>query len=360
MKILHVVEPFSSGITTFIINLNSALPHHKHVVLHGNRSTSDEINKVRNRFDENTDFLEWKFARRAIHPIIDLLALLELVRIIYSNSFDIIHLHSSKAGFLGRIACYLMRFQNVIYTPNSAPFARTDISANKRKMFILLEKFAFRLKGKVITCGLSEFELYQSVGITTEYINNGIIIEKTNIDNSKDDNVTYVGFAGIATEQKAPSLFSEIASEFIEDERVKFKWIGDGPLRNQIKAKNIVVTGWLKHEIEVKMQMSSINIYLSTSQWEGQPFAVLEAMRERKALVLFDCVGNRDLVVEGENGFLFTNKEEAIKKINLLLRDPSLLIKMGKRSLEMARKNHDIKFTARKYEEQYESLVNNL
>lgn len=356
MRILHVVEPFSSGIITFVIHLTAELSEHDHIVLHGSRETEDNIYKVRKRFSEKVSFLNWKNAQRSINPLKDIMALFELIKILRTSSYDVIHLHSAKAGFLGRLACRLLHIKEVLYTPNSAPFARTDISHIQQRIFVLLEKIGARLSDKIITCGLSEYKLYSSEGIRSRYINNGIPIPEVTLKSQNDKEVICIGFAGIATEQKAPSLFSDIASHFINDQRVYFKWIGDGPLRDDIKASNIEVTGWLKSYLDVTTHLKDIDIFLSTSQWEGQPFAVIEAMRDSKCLLLFDCVGNRDLVTNGENGFLYKSKQEAIGRINDLLKDKSKLISMGTRSRELCVENHNIIETAKQYDLEYKEL----
>lgn len=358
MRVLHVVEPFSSGITTFIIGITNAIPTYEHIVLHGGRATSDEQEAVKNRFDTRVSFIFWRHAQRSLNPIKDLLALIQLIRVIGKGSYDIVHLHSAKAGFLGRLACWLLRRNSVIYTPNSAPFARTDIGQSRRRFYEILEKIGAKLCGKIITCGPSEHQLYKDSGIYTEYINNGIIINgnKEAFQQKKESNIC-VGFMGIATYQKAPELFNSIAKSFLNEDQVRFKWVGDGPLAHLIKSPNVAITGWLKNSKLVNEQLATIDIYLSTAQWEGQPFAVIEAMRDKKCLVLFDCVGNRDLVSNGDNGYLFSNKNDAVHRLKELLANPALIKKMGSRSREIFEKNHDIANTATKYIDVYEGMV---
>jgi hypothetical protein len=59
------------------------------------------------------------------------------------DDIDEIHLHSSKAGFIGRIANFLLRKSNkTIYTPHAISFLRLDVSPRKRKIFIWMENFA--------------------------------------------------------------------------------------------------------------------------------------------------------------------------------------------------------------------------
>ena len=87
------------------------------------------------------------------------------------------------------------------------------------------------------------------------YINNGVevLAAKKRWDSNRKK--ICIGFAGILTEQKAPALFSEIAFVFAENTRVVFKWIGDGPLRHELKAVNIELTGWVEDEHQVREEL---------------------------------------------------------------------------------------------------------
>ena len=62
-------------------------------------------------------------------------------KILKQTDFDILHLHSSKAGIIGRYIGLICGFKKIIYTPNAASFLRTDISPKKKRAYQLIEKF---------------------------------------------------------------------------------------------------------------------------------------------------------------------------------------------------------------------------
>jgi len=59
---------------------------------------------------------------RRINPIVDFLAFWQLYSHIKKNKFDIVHLHSPKAGFLGRWAAYFAGVKNIVYTVHGWSF----------------------------------------------------------------------------------------------------------------------------------------------------------------------------------------------------------------------------------------------
>lgn len=355
MRIGHIVEPFSSGIITFIIHLTDALSHHEHVVIHGTRTTNDTLEAVRSRFHSGVTFMIWPYADRSIHPVRDLQATVALYRILKEESFDVIHLHSAKAGFIGRVVTRLLGFKHVIYTPNSAPFLRTDVSSFQRWIFRNLEYFSGKLGGKLICCGPSELKEYLAIGLPAVFINNGIPVQEI-LPLRRPEHSLKLVTSGIITYQKNPEEFNAIADYFAGDSGVTFTWIGDGILRPLINEKLVRITGWKQKE-DSQEELRAADIYVSTALWEGQPFAVLEAMNYGKCLILRDCPGNRDLVRQGINGYLFSDTRECIEKIELLLENPQRVAEMGQQSRRICEENHDIKNTAQAYEQEYRKLV---
>src|SRR5205085_2769729 len=101
-----------------------------------------------------------------------------------------------------------------------------------------------------------------------------------------------------------------------------------GELAAELTDPNVTVTGWL-NEGAVQRALSSLDLYTSTSLWEGLSLGVLRAMAAGKPLVLRRCPGNVDAVRPGENGYLFESAEEAVARLTTLARDPDLRRRMG-------------------------------
>ena len=71
--------------------------------------------------------------------ISDIKNILKIRNIIKQNKYDIIHCHSTKAGFVGRIAAFLSGHKNIVYSPHGFMFCDTRIKI-KRLSYLKLEK----------------------------------------------------------------------------------------------------------------------------------------------------------------------------------------------------------------------------
>lgn len=356
MKIVHVVECFAGGVFSFLSNLTNELDKEEYIVIYGINRDNTPSN-FKEKFPSNIKFIPWKSAGRSLNPLKDIKALWELYIILKNiDNIDIIHLHSSKAGFLGRIVSFLLgKSKKTIYTPHAISFLRLDVSPKKRKIFIWMEKFASFFGGKIIACSQSEKEAIEEQGIkNATFINNGIKplqIEKK-VNTSDKTTIISVGRLSI---QKNPKLFNDIALEFIDNPNIQFIWCGDGELKSELTSPNIKCTGWIERK-ELENYLSYADIYLSTSLWEGLPLSVLEAMSIGLPVVLSDCVGNRDLV--DNNGFLYINKIEAIKNINELLKNKIWINKKGHNSKIIVENNFNMRNMAISYLNIYKGMKN--
>ncbi|HRM59970.1 MAG TPA: glycosyltransferase, partial [Megamonas funiformis] len=324
MKIVHVMECFAGGTFNFLVDLTNELSNEEHIVIYGTNRENTPKN-FKDLFNKNVKFIEWKTAQREMKPLKDIKALWELYTILKKiDGIDVIHLHSSKAGFLGRIVSFLLgKSKKTIYTPHAISFLRLDVSPKKRKIFIWMEKFASLFGGKIVACSRSEKEAIEKQSIkNVAFINNGIRPLQIEKKVNTSDKITIISVGRLSI-QKNPKLFNDIALEFIDNNNVQFIWCGDGELKLELTSSNIKCTGWIERK-ELENYLASADIYLSTSLWEGLPLSVLEAMSIGLPIVLSDCVGNRDLVED--NGVLYNNKIEAIKIINDFRENNNLLI----------------------------------
>lgn len=355
MKIVHIVEGFGGGVFTFIKDIVKGDTANEHIIIHG--LTKNVILDKNNDLviDEelkgnDTKFIPWKSVVRELSITDDVRAYNELKKIIRNiRDVDVFHLHSSKAGALGRL---VLRSKNVLYTPHAISFLRKDISYFKKNIFILLEKFLNIIcNSKIVACSESEMQEINRYGLNSICIPNGIKKRERYSSESqkKYDFVT----VGRLCEQKGIDLFARIARENPE---LSFLWIGDGELKSKIiGVENITLTGWLDH-LEVKKFLDKSKVYISTARWEGLPLAVIEAMSSSMPLLLSNCVGNIDLV-NSFNGIIysdFDDLKEQILKISKFTE--SNLNNMGHESYELFSK----KFTWERMFDEYQNLYKQL
>jgi glycosyltransferase involved in cell wall biosynthesis len=357
MKITHVIES-GGGSATFVLYLIQYLPQHSHHVMYGDRTFfGKNFQEVKQNL-VNATFYPWANVQRELKVFKDLKAAVSLYKMLKQIDSDVIHLHSSKAGFLGRLVCFFLGKKNVIYTPQGLSFVRKDISRLKASLYMMLEVVASRFTGKIICCSRSEAQELSKKGVACSYINNGTeIINYYSNHNKPENKAIIIATSGRATIQKNPKLFNQVAKHFENDHHFEFLWIGGGELEHELTSNNIKITGW-QNESSVISTLASADIYISTASWEGLPLSVLEAMNLSKPLLMSNCVGNIDLVKTDYNGFIFDSVQEAVDRIRFFYENQELMRSFGNNSHQFALEEFNVKDMARDYETAYYSSNN--
>lgn len=347
IKVLHLSETFVTGVYTYIQSICAFTAQYPNIettiVYSPNRIGTDKLD-LENDFSKETHLVPVSM-QREISLSKDYKSLKKLQKAIKSIQPDVIHLHSSKAGVLGRIAAKSYPKARVYYTPNGYSFLREDISTKKQKLYKFIEGIMPKLfGGETIACGDTEYYYAQQLGKAT-MVKNGIdLIPLDKIKIKTPQNLKSLVTLGRISPQKNPILFNEIALEF---PNLKFIWIGDGELKHELKAPNIEVTGWLdrQHALE---QLAFHDVYIQSSLWEGLPFTIIEAMALQKPILATNVIGNKDAVEHGKNGYLCNTPNDFKKAIDQLLSNPALLKKYGDKSKELSQNkfNRDLNFKA--------------
>ena len=325
-KVVYVVESFGSGVYTFLTQLsNSVVESYEVVIIYSVRKETPK--NFKDDFNSKIRFIQMDMFR-GLNPYRNLKAFVLLKKILKKEKPDIIHLHSSIAGFLGRITCRMNRFDmdKVIYNPHGFSFLQQNESKFKRKFFYGLEWLASKIGGYTVGCSLGEFEEALKISKKCIIINNGIdtnkidkIIKKINgnkIDDKKNNKLK-IGTVGRICYQKNPDLFNDLAKSF---EGYDFVWIGDGDLNDKLQADNIKVTGWVDRK-EVIKELKDVDIFILTSLWEGLSISLLEAMYLGKPVIVTNVIGNKDVVYNNINGYIVNNLSEFIKIINFITKN---------------------------------------
>ena len=308
-KILYIAEAFGGGVFTYFTELANAVAEEYEVLIaYAKRAETPE--NFERFFRPDIRFVEILNFQRSVNPLQDFKAMQEIRHLVREYGPDIIHLHSSKAGFCGRMAINCKKHR-VYYTPHGYAFLKQDDSALKRKIYFLAEKVLSTSHAKVIGVSKGEYEEALKLTKNAMYINNGIDIAKIPKGGKKefDREHPVICTLGRISFPKNPSMFNRIAESFPE---WKFIWIGDGDLRSELTASNIEITGWMDRE-EATEQLARADVFLIPSLWEGLPVALLEAMYQEKLCIASRVIGNRDVMINGENGFLADRYEDYVR-----------------------------------------------
>jgi glycosyltransferase involved in cell wall biosynthesis len=130
---------------------------------------------------------------------------------------------------------------------------------------------------------------------------------------------------------------------------VKLDLLGDGPNYKQLQDKiadyqlsdHIVLHGNVSYPEEF---LNGSRVYLHTAIYEPFGLVFIEAMASGLPIVCTDAKGNRDLIVEGVNGFMVKKRDPELlaDKIEILLKDEVIWASMSSNAVEMS-KQYDIK-----------------
>lgn len=351
-KILHIIEAMGGGVFTYIVDLVNELANSYDVyIAYAVREQTPE--NYKDYFDKQIHLIEIKNFGRVIDPAKDIAAVFEVKKVVSQIRPDIIHLHSSKAGVIGRVA-----FNGTIpmfYTPHGYSFLMENYNPMKRNIFKLIEAVCAKRNCVTISCSKGEHQETLKLTNRATYVNNGIntielqkIMDKT----PKVYHSFTVYTLGRICYQKNPEMFNEVAKELPD---VKFVWIGDGELREKLTSKNIEITGWVDRATAIRLAVNA-DVFLLTSLWEGLPISLLESMYMKKICVVSNVIGNRDVIHNNENGFVCEKVEDFVKAIEAGRGEERTLAEQAYQDILNL---YNTKMMAQMYSKKYESALNN-
>jgi len=242
LKVLHVVEALTGGIYSYFRDLSAVLEGDETLettIVYSEKREGIDPLKIRSKISSKIKLIVVPMERE-LSPKADFSAFLNLKKILKEIKPDVLHLHSSKAGILGRAAHLFSRSKaRLYYTPHGYSFLRKDVSGTTLKMYYSIERTAqFFVRGTTIACGDTEYDFAKKIGPAI-LVRNGVNIEELRESyqiNSTSSQELTVGVLGRAMPQKNPALFNDIAHA---NPTIRFLWIGDGELKKELNAPNI-------------------------------------------------------------------------------------------------------------------------
>jgi glycosyltransferase involved in cell wall biosynthesis len=174
-----------------------------------------------------------------------------------------------------------------------------------------------------------------------------------------------VGVVGRLSPQKAHHvLFEAVASCLPDVPSLRLVVIGDGELRPQLEdtARRLGIghrTTFLGTRRDVPELLPGLDVSCLSSVHEGVPIALMESMAAGVPIVASDCGAVRDIVEDGEQGYLIPVGDAGrfADRLRLLAADPGLRARLGQAARARAEGDFGIEQTARSYEELLTELV---
>lgn len=252
----------------------------------------------------------------------DIKTLLKLYRLMRRWKPDIVHTHTAKAGFIGRIAARLAGVPLVVHTFHGHVF-HGYFGRAKTRVFIELEKFCAKLSDRIITIsdrlkseilefGITHPEHIQIIPLGLE-LNRLNCVSETNRFRAEfglNPDVHLVGAVGRMVPIKNLHLFLNAAAiAHQQNPNLRFILVGDGELRTELEtyAKKLMISdvvifaGWRRDLAQVYADLDAVVI---SSDNEGTPASLIEAMAAGCPVISTRVGGVPDFVKDGETGRL--------------------------------------------------------
>jgi glycosyltransferase involved in cell wall biosynthesis len=266
---------------------------------------------------------------RALNPIGDLRTIWTLYRMMRRYQPDVVHTHTAKAGFTGRIAAWLAGVPVIVHTFHGHVF-RGYFSPAKTRLFLLLERLTARMSDAVITLTealkreiADEFHVTRSDRIVVLPLGfdlspflsaerrNGAFRREWGVA----DDALLIGIVGRLVPVKNHALFLQAAAQvYAARPETRFALVGDGELRAELEAQvdalglrdAVIFTGWQRDLARV---YADLDVLVISSVNEGTPVSVIEALSAGCPVVTTAVGGLPDLLEGGRLGALVPSED---------------------------------------------------
>lgn len=277
---------------------------------------------------------------------------------------DVVHTHSGKAGFLGRLAAHRAGVPWIVHTihgPSFGPFqgavANAAFTWAERRAGAVTDHFV------VVAEAMTRQYLAAGIGRPQDYTRIFSGFDLTPYLTAQRDPALaarlglkpgdfVVGTIARLFELKGHDDLLEVAPELVQRwPQLKFLWVGDGPWRARLEARaqepdlrgHIMFTG-LVPPTAVAGLVGQMDALVHLSRREGLPRALPQALAAGKPVVAFDCDGAGEVCRNGETGFLIPVGDLRGLKESLgqLMADPELRHRLGETGRQFVRERFSV------------------
>jgi len=295
----------------------------------------------------------------------------EISSYLKKEKFQIIHTHSTEAGIVGRISAKLAGIPIIIHTIHGIAFSEYR-SFLLNLFVILLERVCARFSSRLIS---------NSDNIQTIYLNNrigkkrqfttvysGIDFNKFKLKKKPKNKIPIISMISRLAEGKGHKYLLLAAKEVLKNKKAEFWIAGDGEYKEQIiriiaemnLQNNVKLLG---HRDDIPEIISSSDIVVLPSLFEGTPRCIIESLRLKTPVIATDVGGIPELIEDKKTGFLIPpkNHELLADRIIYLLNNKNIALQIAKNGFKESytfSSKDMIKKINKVYQEEIENLKN--
>ena len=304
----------------------------------------------------------------------DLKAFLSLIKEIRSFKPHVIHSHTAKAGFLGRIASIISLHPSIRIHTFHGHLLNGYFGPFKRILVIFAEKILAIFTHQLLAVGdkVRQDLLTVGVGKSEKF---GLMppgLEIGKLPNKKDSQEFYglsqqaiqCAFIGRVTQIKRPDRFLDMVSEIKERGiAIEFFMAGDGELletcRKRITHEGlpVKVLGW---QSNIEQVLSAADVVVLTSDNEGTPLSLIQAGMAMLPVVTTRVGSVPEVVLDGVTGIITNlDVQEIADALEKLANSAELRAQMGASAQEFTLANFGVERLVNDHEELYKKLIAN-
>jgi len=302
----------------------------------------------------------------------DVKAFISLISEIRSFKPHVIHTHTAKAGFLGRIASIISLQPSIRVHTFHGHLLNGYFGSFKRSLVVMAEKILAMFTDQLLAVGDKVRQDLLNVGIGKKekfgLMPPGLVINKLP---TKDESLKSFGlsnsriqcaFIGRITQIKRPDRFLDVVSEVKKRGiDLDFFMAGDGELlegcRKRISEQDLPVTvlGW---QSDIEKVLSAADIVVLTSDNEGTPLSLIQAGMAGLPVVTTNVGSVPEIVLEGVSGFVtHLDVQEIANALEKLATDKALRERLGLAAQEFTLANFGVERLVHDHEELYKKLL---
>jgi glycosyltransferase involved in cell wall biosynthesis len=370
LRVLHIITRLDRGGSSENTLLTVAgLDKARYAVSLASGPSSEDAGPTAARAqNDGVIFLQVPHLCRAIRPLDDMLAMVELYRLVRRGNYDVVHTHTSKAGILGRIVARLAGVSIVVHTPHGHVF-HGYYGKHVSRLFVRIERWTAGFTDRIVTLTARGARDHVAYGVAAadrfSVIHSGVefsALEKSMGASNRSDAGLGIecrdfvfGTVGRLEPIKGHSILFEAFARVSKDlPSAKLLVIGDGELREDLIelacklniSSTVIFAGW---RTDVGELLRKMDVFVLSSHNEGMGKALVEAMYVGLPSIASNVGGIPEVLEDNQHGVLVPpgSSESLACAMMALARNSSERRRLGMSAAEQARRFSDVEMVAK-------------